>query len=441
MNWEKCVSEFRYLYHYTSRTNAEKIIREKKLETGSDRFVFFATSLEDSRLMFHELMGRIGSPYYDENMNRRYREITNSDDYVILQIPYKTDGKYYRFILPHSQETFSAYDYALAHYGAYEFSEATLFPINEVIEETVVSLAELAPKKRCATAKHVSRIAASIACSVLIAGSPLIMPLNAEAAPEGNWLDPGNYDVDWYTPSASTYEINTAKDLAGLAYLVNHDDIYFDSRYINLNDDVDLSAHTWTNIDGKFLGTIEGVHNIVLCPEDYENNEYIFATPPKNLDAEWSITTTLSGAIKIDTEGTLTPKDILSVNTSQIIPSKSVSTLIYQWQISDEVTSKDVGELSALAVPTFSDIPGETASTYQILDEDVGKTIRVRITSSNSTTFAGELFGTVNIPLPKNENNETTPLSPKTADAAIPILPLAAMGVSAVALIALVLKK
>lgn len=46
--------------------------------------------------------------------------------------------------------------------------------------------------------------------------------VSALDSPIGNWQDAGNYSIAWYGDgTASTYTINTAADLAGLAKLVN----------------------------------------------------------------------------------------------------------------------------------------------------------------------------------------------------------------------------
>ncbi len=67
----------------------------------------------------------------------------------------------------------------------------------------------------------------------------------------GNWTDAGNYNIaDWYTGHSSPFTIDTAAELAGLAYLVNTGTDNFSGDIVNLTEDIDLSAHYWVPIGG-----------------------------------------------------------------------------------------------------------------------------------------------------------------------------------------------
>ena len=67
----------------------------------------------------------------------------------------------------------------------------------------------------------------------------------------------GTADTSWYTsaPDASEYHITTAKQLAGLAQLVNADPgtTNFAGKTFYLENDLDLSGHEWISI-GTVLG-------------------------------------------------------------------------------------------------------------------------------------------------------------------------------------------
>lgn len=90
----------------------------------------------------------------------------------------------------------------------------------------------------------------------------MLFPYNTYAA---SWLDTNNYDTSWYVnETVSNYTINTSKEMAGLAYLVNNNSITFDGKVINIGEDIDLTENTWETIKDIFKGTICGAHRIIL---------------------------------------------------------------------------------------------------------------------------------------------------------------------------------
>lgn len=106
------------------------------------------------------------------------------------------------------------------------------------------------------------------------------------ATPTGNWTDEGNYDISWCKTLDSktsetlevngkyylvypdwkknTYSIQTAAQLAGLAYLSNKasGDIFKGDKFM-IEADLDLSAHYWIPIsqNSKFRGSLIGKLN------------------------------------------------------------------------------------------------------------------------------------------------------------------------------------
>lgn len=108
----------------------------------------------------------------------------------------------------------------------------------------------------------------------------------ATATPTGNWTDEGNYDISWCKTLDSktsetlevngnyylvypnwkknTYSIQTAAQLAGLAYLSNKasGDIFKGDKFM-IEADLDLSAHYWIPIsqNSKFRGSLIGKLN------------------------------------------------------------------------------------------------------------------------------------------------------------------------------------
>lgn len=104
--------------------------------------------------------------------------------------------------------------------------------------------------------------------TTLFAG--LTISASAETEASGSWA---NYaETTWYTSntSASTYNIDTAAKLAGLASLVNAGTTDFAGKTIYLTTDINLSAHYWIPIGGhssmsggvptgnSFKGTFDG---------------------------------------------------------------------------------------------------------------------------------------------------------------------------------------
>lgn len=75
------------------------------------------------------------------------------------------------------------------------------------------------------------------------------------------WSDRGCYDITWYNASAQSYVISNAKQLAGVAYLVNNGYTTFAGKTITLAGNVDLSDRFWVPIGGEgfhFRGTFDG---------------------------------------------------------------------------------------------------------------------------------------------------------------------------------------
>jgi hypothetical protein len=90
-------------------------------------------------------------------------------------------------------------------------------------------------------------------------------------------------------------------------------------------------------------------------------------------------------------EGNLTSGDILTAQTGTWVSSETIS-YSYQWQTCDEE-----GEECA-------DISGATSSTYELIEGDIGSTIRVVVTASNllgtasATSYQSETVGAVEPP-------------------------------------------
>ncbi|MBC8594880.1 hypothetical protein H8744_16845 [Oscillospiraceae bacterium N12] len=89
----------------------------------------------------------------------------------------------------------------------------------------------------------------------------------------GNWTDSGNYETSWYNDLSSSFDISTAKELAGIAYLCNNG-VSFTNKTINLQTDIDLSGYNWTPIN-TFDGIMNGnFHNISNFMINYTDNAF-----------------------------------------------------------------------------------------------------------------------------------------------------------------------
>lgn len=75
---------------------------------------------------------------------------------------------------------------------------------------------------------------------------------SSEAWEVDNW---SNYaDTSWYDSEATTFEISTAEQLAGVATLVNGDAVTFSGKTISIADDIDLGGKYWIPIGADLEG-------------------------------------------------------------------------------------------------------------------------------------------------------------------------------------------
>lgn len=73
-----------------------------------------------------------------------------------------------------------------------------------------------------------------------------------------SWTGSGIYDTSWYNDLSTSFDIRTANELAGLAYLCNNGNS-FAGKTINLQSDIDLWGYDWDPIS-IFEGTFNGNH-------------------------------------------------------------------------------------------------------------------------------------------------------------------------------------
>lgn len=240
MKIEKVNPDIKYIYHYTLKENVEKILKDKSIKS-KDPYVFFTKSYSDSILTFEREMMQENKLYFDLGGVLRKRKKCNKEDYCILKIPYINDNKFCRFIFD-NQSKDSIYSISLSHKGEYKFENV------EILEF---------PKQKNKILNVLSKTAI-----VAIATGIMFFPNNTYAA---SWLDAGNYDSSWFDDSTQTrFEISTAKELAGLAYLVKYEGLTFEGKEIKLLRNIDLTENTWEVLSDTFKGEICGGHRIIL---------------------------------------------------------------------------------------------------------------------------------------------------------------------------------
>ena len=253
MRFEKYNKKIKYLYHYTTKENAEKILADKTVKTGNDRFAFFADSFENAKLLFSELMEK-KIRYVDDDLSVKVRTPQSSEDYVVLKIRADNDSAFYRFVL--STDKFNPYDFSILHLGDLHFSKATVLPLTHTEENSQLR----ARFKPIPAVFNCKRLAAGLAAAIIGMSS-----ITAFAAPKPitSWNDSGMYVTSWYNSEQDSFNLTSAEQIAGISYLANNGET-FEGKTIKIQNDIDLSANNWISLPSSFKGTIEGAHKIVL---------------------------------------------------------------------------------------------------------------------------------------------------------------------------------
>ena len=89
--------------------------------------------------------------------------------------------------------------------------------------------------------------------------------------------------TDWYynNPNATSFTINSANDLKGLASLVNTSNINFSGKTIKLGNNIDLANEEWTpisNFKGTFDGNYHTISNLKISEAMIKDNLGLFGT-------------------------------------------------------------------------------------------------------------------------------------------------------------------
>ena len=117
-----------------------------------------------------------------------------------------------------------------------------------------------------------------------------LLPTAAFAAETMDTWD-GTADTSWYDENETKFHLKTAKQLAGMAKLVNDNTANFKDKTVYLDNDLDLGGHEWISIGngantawGSFQGIFDGQSHVVynlyshegLKSENKDNNNNLY---------------------------------------------------------------------------------------------------------------------------------------------------------------------
>ena len=117
-----------------------------------------------------------------------------------------------------------------------------------------------------------------------------LLPSAAFAAETMDTWD-GTADTSWYDENETEFHLKTAKQLAGMAKLINDDTAYFKDKTVYLDNDLDLGGHEWISIGdgantdrGSFQGVFDGQSHVIynlyshegLKSENKDNNNNLY---------------------------------------------------------------------------------------------------------------------------------------------------------------------
>jgi hypothetical protein len=108
-------------------------------------------------------------------------------------------------------------------------------------------------------------LAAFLACALAFVALAAPSKAYASLGQTEGWGAAGSYDTTWYKSGQTYFEISNARQLAGLAHLVNISKVSFSGCTIKLTSDIDLSGKNWapigtvySNFSSSFSGTFDG---------------------------------------------------------------------------------------------------------------------------------------------------------------------------------------
>lgn len=396
MRFEKYNKEIKYLYHYTTKENAEKILVEKTVKTGNDRFAFFADSFDNAKLLFAELMEK-EIRYVDDDLSVKVRAPQSSEDYVVLKICADNDSSFYRFVL--STDKFNPYDFSILHLGDLHFSKATVLPLTHT-EDNSQHRARFKPIPAVFNCK---RLAAGLSAAIIGMSS-----ITALAAPKpiASWNDSGMYDTSWYVEQQASFSLTSAEQIAGISYLSNNGET-FEGKTIKIQNDIDLSANNWISLPSSFKGTIEGAHKIVLtlfsnevkfaqAIDQFSDIEFKYVEESNLTQISYSVTPTYTVTIP----ATVELGNTAEIKAENVVVEKGSQVEVKLTDTSEDdnsfkLKSNEGAELAYTVNNGTNNISvGDTVLAVNPDDTSTGAATLI-FTQSGEAEFAGDYSGTV----------------------------------------------
>lgn len=394
MRFEKYKGCVRYLYHYTTAENAERIISEKRVYTGCDRFCFFTQSVEDARLLFAELMQKsIG--YINNGLQVEKRIPQSAENYVILKIEAQNDSEFYRFVL--NTEKFNPYDYSLLHKGALRFEYAAVLPMIPALEKNA---GKTEHKKRSGFAPLWKKAAAVCFAAAMIGINSV--SAFAVSAPIGSWKDSGYYDTSWYDSDtdASSYTLTTAEQFAGLAVLVDGGK-NFNGKSINLGSNMDFTAHNWETISSeKFKGIIEGLHKTVtlfsnITPLVDSGVQVYYLTDIRYINNAMTVSYDVDPTYTVTIPASVTLGDTVTVSAENVVVEKGKQVEVKLSGDAFKLTSGENAEINYTVTKDGAAVGvSDTVLTVNPVDGASGSAT-LSFVAPSKLTYAGTYTGTV----------------------------------------------
>lgn len=242
-------TKIKYLYHYTKKENIDSILQSKQIRS-SDDYIFFTNSYEKSVELFEQEM--MSDHYYiDLDCKLKRRVPAKKEDYCIIQIPYKNDGKFVKFIFD-KEDTNSIYSKSTIHRGTLVFKKAKVLNLIDNNQNEYNS-SSIFNKFKISYASFVATLILSI---------PKIVYADS-------WYD--HMDTTWNNTIYYSLTLYNESQFAGLSYLINNNQITYNKCNKNANvynhlsfpQNLDLSTYDWHPF-GSNCFCICGIHRIIL---------------------------------------------------------------------------------------------------------------------------------------------------------------------------------
>ena len=112
------------------------------------------------------------------------------------------------------------------------------------------------------------------------ATTPLGNTVSTKATPQGCWIDEGNYDISWYEadPDAESYYLDSAAQVAGIAYLIDQDKTFQLARKnVYVTADLDFSEHYWWPIAHERMGESGYMQYRAFSASLFDGGNHVFS--------------------------------------------------------------------------------------------------------------------------------------------------------------------